>query len=152
MHSHLAVDSAPHLSGADDTNSLKAPILPWLRSLDGFNTHDQAFNLSIAGGVTSMMILPGSAGNIGGQAFTFKPRTTIENTPGSMQVDPPFVIDTKGNGTWERTGNWRHIKHACGENAHRVYGNTRLDSAWDFRSAYNGMSAVSLYSVEREIC
>lgn len=137
MHSHLAVDAAPSLEGADDTNSLKSPVLPWLRSLDGFNTHDQAFNLSIAGGVTTMLVLPGSAGNIGGQAFTFKPRWTNENTPGSMQVDPPFVIDPHGNGTWERTGNWRHIKHACGENAHRVYGNTRLDSAWDFRSAYN---------------
>jgi imidazolonepropionase-like amidohydrolase len=54
-----------------------------------------------------------------------------------MQVDPPFMIDSSGNGSWERTGNWRHIKHACGENAHRVYGNTRMDSAWDFRSAYN---------------
>lgn len=33
MHSHLGVDSAPELVGADDTNSLKAPVLPYLRSL-----------------------------------------------------------------------------------------------------------------------
>lgn len=70
MHSHMGVDASPALRGADDTNSLKSAILPWLRSLDGFNTHDLAFNNSIAGGITTMMILPGSAGNIGGQAFT----------------------------------------------------------------------------------
>lgn len=139
MHSHLAVGSSPSLEGSEDDNSLKAPILPWLRSLDGFNTHDAAFNLSIAGGITTMLVLPGSAGNIGGQAFTFKPRWTDENTPQSMQVEPPFVISPGKNGSasWERTGAWRHIKHACGENPLRVYGNTRMDSAWDFRRAYN---------------
>lgn len=137
MHSHLAVDAAPSLKGTDDTNSLKASVQPWLRSLDGFNTHDQAFNHSIAGGVTTILTLPGSANALGGQAFTFKPRWTYENTPQSMQVDPPFIIDTAGNGTWERTGNWRHIKHACGENPHGVYGDTRMDTAWNFRTAYN---------------
>ena len=134
LHSHLAVDPSPNLRGSDSTNSWKQAAQPWLRSLDGFNTHDQAFNLSIAGGITTMLVLPGSAGNIGGQAFTFKPRWTEENTPQSMQVEPPFVIR---NGTWERTGAWRHIKHACGENPLRVYGNTRMDSAWDFRKTYD---------------
>lgn len=137
MHSHLAVDPSPSLRGTEDTNSAKSPVLPWLRSLDGFNTHDLAFNLSISGGITTMLVLPGSAGNIGGQAFTFKPRTTYENTPMSMQVDPPFVIDEHKNGSWERTHAWRHIKHACGENPARFYGNTRMDSAYDFRRAYN---------------
>jgi hypothetical protein len=114
----LAVDSSPSLHGGDDTNSLKSPILPYLRSLDAFNTRDQAFNLSIAGGITTMLVLPGSAGNIGGQAYIFKPRRTGAGTPDSMAVEPPFTIDTgkdelNGNGTeggWKRTGNWRHIK------------------------------------------
>jgi hypothetical protein len=118
MHSHLAVDASPSLNGADDTNSLKSPILPYLRSLDAFNTRDQAFNLSIAGGITTMLVLPGSAGNIGGQAYIFKPRRTGAGTPDSMAVEPPFAIvpkeeQLKGNGTtevWKRTGNWRHIK------------------------------------------
>lgn len=61
LHSHISVDSAPELSGADDTNSLAAPIVPWLRSLDGQNTHDLAFKRSISGGVTTALILPGSA-------------------------------------------------------------------------------------------
>ena len=152
MHSHVGLDAAPSLRGNDDTNSWKQSVQPWLRSLDGFNTHDLAFNLTNSGGITTILVLPGSAGlslattscrvtdkqgNIGGTAFTMKTRWTNENTPQSMQVEPPFIIDTHGNGTWERTHAWRHIKHACGENPHGVYGNTRMDSAYDFRRAYN---------------
>lgn len=138
LHSHMGVYPSPELAGSAEGNSFKAPIQPWLRSLDGFNTHDDAFNLSIAGGITTMLVLPGSAGNIGGQAFTFKPRWTAENTPQSMQVEPPFVIKhkNKGDGSWERTRAWRHIKHACGENAKAWYHNTRMDAAYDFRRAY----------------
>lgn len=53
-----------------------------------------------------------------------------------MQVEPPFMIDSSGNGTWQRTHSWRHIKHACGENPARVYGAKRMDAAYDFRKAY----------------
>ncbi|WVQ81918.1 hypothetical protein IAT38_004045 [Cryptococcus sp. DSM 104549] len=135
-HSHMGLDAAPGLKGNDDTNSLRGNTQPWLRSFDGFNTHDLAFNLSISGGITTMLVLPGSAGSIGGQAATFKPRWTHENTPQSMQVEPPFKIDTHGNGTWQRTHAWRHIKHACGENPMRVYGARRMDAAYDYRKAY----------------
>jgi hypothetical protein len=84
IHTHLGVDSAPALSGANDGNSWKGitpshvllnnalrsiffagPILPWLRSLDGLNTHDDAYRLSISGGVTTANVLPGSANAIG---------------------------------------------------------------------------------------
>ena len=65
MHSHAAVSSVPELSGSDDTNSLKGSILPFLRALDGWNTHDESFEHSIAGGVTTNLILPGPADAIG---------------------------------------------------------------------------------------
>lgn len=65
LHSHIGVGSAPSLRGAADTNSRKAPILPWLRSIDGLNTHDDSYALAMAGGVTTAQILPGSANNIG---------------------------------------------------------------------------------------
>jgi hypothetical protein len=35
--------------GAPDRNSIKPPILPWLRSLDGLNTHDDVCRLAVAG-------------------------------------------------------------------------------------------------------
>lgn len=65
LHSHLAVGSAPALHGAQDDNSEKAPAQPWLRSVDAINTHDDGFRLAIAGGVTTSLILPGSADAIG---------------------------------------------------------------------------------------
>ena len=51
--------------GATDLNSPNGPILPWLRSVDGLNTHDDAYELAMAGGVTSAQVLPGSSNVIG---------------------------------------------------------------------------------------
>jgi imidazolonepropionase-like amidohydrolase len=65
IHSHLGDAPSPALSGAEDDNSLKGTVQPWLRSLDGLNTHDDAYPLSVAGGVTTALILPGSANAIG---------------------------------------------------------------------------------------
>jgi hypothetical protein len=55
----------PLLEGANDGNSLHGPILPWLRSMDGLNTRDDSYPLAVAGGLTTALILPGSANGIG---------------------------------------------------------------------------------------
>ncbi|KAK6996805.1 composite domain of metallo-dependent hydrolase, partial [Favolaschia claudopus] len=133
LHSHLAVYSAPDLLGASDGNSGKGPILPWLRSIDGLNTHDDAFRLAIAGGVTTAQILPGSANNIGGQAFLIKPRPTSARSASAMLLEPPLTL---GLNTSDTRPKWRHMKHACGENPSRTYSQNRMDSAWAFRDAY----------------
>lgn len=65
IHSHLGVGSSPSLNGASDGNSFKGTIQPWLRALEGLNTHDEGMTLAIAGGVTTSLILPGSANAIG---------------------------------------------------------------------------------------
>ncbi|KAG2337258.1 hypothetical protein BDR05DRAFT_970469 [Suillus weaverae] len=149
LHSHIGVGSAPELDGADDTNSYKAPILPWLRSIDGLNTHDASYELAIAGGVTTAQILPGSADNIGGQAFIMKLRPTAERSPSSMLLEPPYTL----NGSHfdhSLTPRWRHMKHACGENPSSAYGITRLDSGWNFRAAYD--HARKLRDVQDAFC
>jgi hypothetical protein len=46
-------DGAVPNIGPQDTNSLKGPILPWLRSIDGIETHDEAYRFSVAGGITT---------------------------------------------------------------------------------------------------
>lgn len=61
----MGVDSSPSLEGAQDMNSWNGPIVSWARSIDGLNTHDAAFELAAAGGVTTSLILPGSANAIG---------------------------------------------------------------------------------------
>lgn len=95
--------------GAHSTNSHKGPILPWLRSIDGFNTHDDAFELTISGGVTSAQVLPGSANAQGGQAFMVKLRKTPERSPSSMVIEPPHSF----NGSTldpSLPPRWRHMK------------------------------------------
>jgi len=64
LHSHLENNASPELRGAADTNSLEGITEPWLRSLDGLNTHDESYMLSISGGITTVVVLPGSANAI----------------------------------------------------------------------------------------
>ncbi|KZT66550.1 carbohydrate esterase family 9 protein [Daedalea quercina L-15889] len=135
VHSHLAVEPLPALEGAMDGNSLRGIAQPWLRSIDALNMHDEGYKHSIAGGITTSLILPGSANAIGGQAFVMKLRTTKERSPTSMLVEPPYSL----NGSDADPSlplRWRYMKHACGENPSRVYAGTRMDTAWAFRSAY----------------
>ncbi|KAH8080277.1 carbohydrate esterase family 9 protein [Cristinia sonorae] len=136
LHSHLGVGSSPELGGAQDDNSMKGPILPFLRSFDGLNTHDDSYRLSISGGVTTALVLPGSADAIGGQAFTIKLRPTKERSPSSMLSEPPYTINNSFPGLADYTP-WRQIKHACGENPSRVWEQTRMDTIWQYREAYN---------------
>ncbi|KAJ3769241.1 hypothetical protein FB446DRAFT_227416 [Lentinula raphanica] len=135
LHSHLGDYSSPKLKGSDDTNSRKGLVQPWLRSLDSLNTHDDAYQLSIAGGVTTAVILPGSANAIGGQAFVVKLRPTEERSPSSMLLEPPFTFN--GSGIEEvQPPRWRQLKQACGENPSRFYSGTRMDTIWAYRKGY----------------
>ncbi|KAJ7694909.1 hypothetical protein B0H17DRAFT_1274452 [Mycena rosella] len=99
-HSHLGVGSAPRLS---------APILPWLRSINGLNTHDLAYQLSMSGGVTTAQVVPGSANNIGGQSFLIKLRPTAERSTSSMLLEPPHTLFLNESDGRPR---WRHINYA----------------------------------------
>ncbi|ESK97124.1 carbohydrate esterase family 9 protein [Moniliophthora roreri MCA 2997] len=140
VHSHIGDAASPALDGAEDDNSFKGTIAPWLRSLDGLNTHDASYALSISGGVTTSLVLPGSANAIGGQAFVIKLRRTEERSPTSMLLEPPFILN--GSSTTASSAHWRHMKHACGENPSRVYSDTRMDTIWAFREAYNTASQI----------
>ncbi|KDQ28082.1 hypothetical protein PLEOSDRAFT_1077055 [Pleurotus ostreatus PC15] len=101
-------------------------------SLDGLNTHDDSYLLSISGGVTTSLVLPGSANAIGGQAYLIKLRETAERTPSSMLLEAPYQINSSFPDP-NLPLHWRHMKHACG----RVYGVTRMDTIWAFRASYN---------------
>ncbi|KAI1784439.1 composite domain of metallo-dependent hydrolase [Ganoderma leucocontextum] len=135
LHSHIGVDSIPELRGGDDTNSFKGPVLPWLRALDALNTRDDAYKLSIAGGLTTALILPGSANAIGGQAVLIKLRSTADRAPTGMLLENPYE---RNRSVYDPHNyfRYRQMKHACGENPDRIYGNTRMDTAWAFREAY----------------
>ncbi len=89
---------------------------PFLRSLDGINTHDLARMRSTAGGITTSLVLPGSANSIGGQAFAIKLRQTSAKTPDSMVLETPFNVAGAPERRKGDPPRWRHLKMACGGN------------------------------------
>ena len=68
LHSHVGVISVPVTAGALEMDSPNGPILPWLRSIDALNTHDASFAHAIAGGVTTVQVLPDSGHNAIGKS------------------------------------------------------------------------------------
>ena len=90
LHSHAGLVSAPVTAGALELDSPNGPILPWLRSIDGLNTHDAAFAYAVAGGVTTVQVLPDSGHNAIGMHPTpavpwsraLAPRTTNDTSHG----------------------------------------------------------------------
>ncbi|KAJ2931515.1 hypothetical protein H1R20_g5580, partial [Candolleomyces eurysporus] len=121
VHSHLGDYSSPAMQGATDANSFQGTIEPWLRSLDALNTHD-TYPLSIAGGVTTSLILPGSGNAIGGQGFVIKLRETAERSPSSMLLEPPYHINASfPNPNLPRR--WRHMKYTSAKKAKEAQDN-----------------------------
>ncbi|KAI0342081.1 carbohydrate esterase family 9 protein [Trametopsis cervina] len=149
MHSHVGVSASPGYRGANDGNSRKGPILPWLRALDGLNTHDDSFQLSVSGGVTTSLVLPGSANSIGGQGVLIKLRRTAERSPTSLLLENPYSTNTTDYDP-KKAFRWRQMKHACGENPDRVYSATRMDTVWAFREAYH--KAFEIKKAQDEYC
>ncbi|KDN43658.1 hypothetical protein K437DRAFT_147093 [Tilletiaria anomala UBC 951] len=97
VHVHMGVDQLPTLPSVEDTNTRQTPLAPFLRSLDGLNQHDLSFKRTVAGGITTGLVLPGSGGNIGGQAFVIKLRPTREHGPSERVVEPPRELVLPGH-------------------------------------------------------
>lgn len=99
------IDSHAHLALGDDVNEATSPVTPHMMMLDAFDYTDKAIYHSLAGGVTSEMLLHGSANMIGGQAVIIKNRFGLDREAMLFEGAP------------------RSIKFASGENPKRVYGN-----------------------------
>src|ERR1700722_10169549 len=95
-HSHIALD--------DDVNEATSPITPQMMMKDAFDYQDKAIYRALAGGVTTSLLLHGSANMIGGQAVV------IKHKYGAARDEMLFPNAP------------RSIKFASGENPKRVYG------------------------------
>ncbi|KAJ3365138.1 hypothetical protein GGF31_008641 [Allomyces arbusculus] len=145
MHSHAGVDSYPTLEATDDTNEYGNPNLPHVRSIDAFNPRDKALPLILSGGVTTILVLPGSANLMGGEAYAFKTPLKPSNNVEDMLLHANITEDNA-----EQVGGpqWRWAKHACGENP-KHYGRdrsempyTRMGSSFLARSKYEQAAAL----------
>ena len=103
-HSHLGVYPSPGVSAHGDGNEISGPVTAEVWSEHGVWPQDPGFTRAMAGGITSLHILPGSANLFGGRGVTLKnvPSRTVQ---GMKFPNAPYTL-----------------KMACGENPKRVYG------------------------------
>src|ERR1044071_6849473 len=66
------IDSHSHIALDDDVNEPTSPITPQMMMRDAFDYNDKAIYRALAGGVTTSLLLHGSANMIGGQAIVIK--------------------------------------------------------------------------------
>lgn len=102
-HSHMGVYPVPETSAHDDGNELTDPINAGLRAEDSFWPQDPALERAVAGGVTTIAVLPGSGNLIGGRGVVL------------------HMLPQRGARAMRFPGAPEILKMACGENPKRVY-------------------------------
>ncbi|KAJ9301850.1 hypothetical protein DTO271G3_716 [Paecilomyces variotii] len=130
MHSHHLVGSWPNFRATDDINEIHpstGPLTPFVRALDSIKAYDPATTVIASGGVTSSLILPGSANIMGGEAVLVK-NFLKSGDHGEENVEEMLLE----HGV-PKDRRRRYMKMACGENPRRVYGHTRMGNAWILR-------------------
>jgi imidazolonepropionase-like amidohydrolase len=108
IHSHLGVYASPSIEAHSDGNEMTAPATAQVWAEHSVWPQDPGFSRALAGGVTSLQVLPGSANLIGGRGVTLK------NVPSVTYQGMKFPSAPYG------------LKMACGENPKRVYGEKGL--------------------------
>ncbi len=122
VHSHLGVYPAPGGAALSDGNEATAPVTAHVWAEHSVWPQDPQFPRNLAGGVTTLQALPGSANLIGGRGVTLKvvPSATVQGMkfPGAKYG----------------------LKMACGENPKRVYQSrgpaTRMGNVAGYRAAW----------------
>src|SRR4029078_5374383 len=67
VHSHLGVYAAPGVNALSDGNEATNPSTPYVWAEHSVWPQDPQFPRNLAGGVTTLQVLPGSANLIGGR-------------------------------------------------------------------------------------
>jgi imidazolonepropionase-like amidohydrolase len=121
-HSHLGVYAAPGVQALSDGNEATNPVTANVWAEHSVWPQDPQFPRNLAGGVTTLQVLPGSANLVGGRSVVLKvvPARTVQGMkfPGAKYG----------------------LKMACGENPKRVYQNrgpsTRMGNVAGYRAAW----------------
>lgn len=71
-HTHISLQQDGFGSLDNDSNELYGLLTPQVRAFDALKMRDKAFEDAIRGGVTTVMVSPGSSNPIGGQACIVK--------------------------------------------------------------------------------
>lgn len=105
-HTHLGVYAESLDWSGEDVNEISQPVTPALDVIDALNPADVGLTEAVGGGITTVMVAPGSANPIGGQCTVIKtrPRSSVEQ-----------MIARRHAG----------LKMAFGENPRRAYGDKK---------------------------
>jgi imidazolonepropionase-like amidohydrolase len=122
IHTHNGVYAAPGGDALSDGNEATDPTTPYVWAEHSVWPQDPQFPRQLAGGVTTVQVLPGSANLIGGRSVVLKvvPSRTVQGMkfPGAKYG----------------------LKMACGENPKRVYASrgpsTRMGNVAGYRKAW----------------
>jgi imidazolonepropionase-like amidohydrolase len=123
-HSHLGVYPSPEVEAMSDGNEATDPNTAQVWAEHSIWPQDPGFAHALAGGVTSLQILPGSANLFGGRSAIIK--NVVSDTAQGMKFPgAPYGL-----------------KMACGENPKRVYGSkgrapsTNMGNVAGYRAAW----------------
>src|SRR5688500_11687823 len=121
-HSHLGLYAAPGGQALSDGNEATNPNTSHVWAEHSVWPQDPQFPRSLAGGVTTIQVLPGSANLFGGRSVTLK------------------VVPARTVQAMKFPGAKYGLKMACGENPKRVYASrgpsTRMGNVAGYRSAW----------------
>src|SRR6266850_2230012 len=122
-HSHIGVYAAPGTFAESDGNEATRPVTAEVWAEHSFWPQDPQIPLAIAGGVTTIQALPGSANLIGGRSAVLK------------------LVPARSVQEMKFPGAHYGLKMACGENPKRVYGqrggpSTRMGNMAGYRAAF----------------
>ena len=124
VHSHLGVYPSPGVDAHSDGNEATAPVTAEVWAEHSVWPQDPGFGRALAGGITAMQILPGSANLFGGRGVTLKNVASV-TYQGMKFPGAPYGL-----------------KMACGENPKRVYSrkgsgpSTRMGNIAGYRAAW----------------
>ena len=71
-HGHVGIDEESHGWAGQDFNEAGEQVGPRFRAIDGIHPNDEGFRDALSGGVTTIVVKPGSANPIGGQTVAMK--------------------------------------------------------------------------------
>ncbi|KAK9417105.1 putative Carbohydrate esterase family 9 protein [Seiridium unicorne] len=130
MHSHHLADVWPRLevlSDENEMNPLFGPLTPFLKIVESLKAYDPATKIIASGGITSSLVLPGSANIMGGEG------TVVKNIAKAGELGEYVVEEMLLENGIDAQDRHRYMKFACGENPKRVYGHVRMANAYLLR-------------------
>jgi imidazolonepropionase-like amidohydrolase len=122
-HGHVGIHEEGNGPAGNDTNEMTNPNMAAGRAIDAIDIDDEGFRDALSGGITSIVVKPGSGNPIGGLTVAIK-------TWGGRTIDEQLISNSVS------------VKAALGENPKRVYGgkdktpSTRMGVALIIRQAF----------------